>query len=66
MSEYLDVEKLETEPVTGGEEPTNDVQNQVKLVTVVAAGEQGPSCQKFGEDASHSPNIDGLRQPRCQ
>lgn len=39
---------------------TNDVKNQVQLVTVVSPGEERPSAQKLSEDTAHSPYINCL------
>lgn len=39
----------------------DDVEDELQLVAVVAPREQRTPGQHFGEDAAHSPYIDGLK-----
>lgn len=39
---------------------TNNIKDQVKLVTVVATGEQRAASEQFSEDTSDSPDINCL------
>lgn len=41
---------------------TDDVENELELVAVVFAGEEGPVGQEPGEDVPHDPDVGGLRE----